>query len=121
MVAGPRSSASDQRQHQRYPIEVAAEVAIAGDVTVASTQNISSGGVGLVIERPVEEGGKVDVTLFLTQDGIEDPDEEPFEATATVMWAAEREPGTWMCGVRFDRIDEAQRKQLERFLAVSES
>ena len=66
------------------------------------------------------ERSTVKVILFLTQDGIEDPDEEPFEAPAQVMWAAEQEAGRFVAGVRFGALSPAQSTQLERFLAVLE-
>ena len=109
---------SEQRRHTRYSVEVAAEVDVGADVLVASTMNISSGGVGLVTDRSLEEGGTVNVMLFLTQDGIEDPDEEPFEAEAEVMWAAEQEPGKHVSGLRFGAISDEQKTQLQRFLAA---
>lgn len=108
----------EQRRHTRYPVEVAAEVEIAGDMVVASTNNISSGGVGIVVDRVVEEGAAIGVTLFLTQDGIEDPDEEPFEASAEVMWAAEQDEGRWVAGLRFGKLDGDQTARLERFLSA---
>lgn len=109
---------SEQRRHARYSVEVAAEVEIGAEVLVASTMNISSGGVGIVSDRSLEEGSSVNVMLFLTQDGIEDPDEEPFEAPAKVMWAAEQEPGKHVSGLRFDDITGEQKGQLQRFLAA---
>lgn len=108
----------EQRKHKRYTVQLAAEVDVGGEIAVASTQNVSSGGVGLVLDRALKDGRKVRVTLFLTQDGIEDPDEQPFEATAMVMWSAEQDAGTWAAGVKFEQVSDAQKKQLERFLAA---
>lgn len=107
----------EHRQSRRYAIELAAEVDIGGDVLVASTQNVSVGGVGLVVDREIPEGTRCGVTLFLTQDGIEDPDEAPFEARAVVAWQAERDTGTWLVGVRFAEVSPAGRAHLERFVS----
>lgn len=109
---------TEQRKHPRYEVEVATEVEAGGDVMIASTQNLSEGGAALILDSAVEEDAAVGVTLFLTQDGIEDPDEEPFEARATVMWSAERDDGGYVAGVRFDRLDATQQSQLQRFLAA---
>ncbi len=111
---------SDKRVHRRYAVEVAAEVDVGADVLVASTMNVSNGGVGLSLDRPLEEGKTVGVMLFLTQDGIEDPDEEPFEAQAEVMWATEQEAGRYIAGVRFGTLDRSQEEQLQRFLVALE-
>ena len=109
---------TENRQHPRYPIEVAAEIHVGKEVAVASTKDISNGGVSLLVDHALQEKQKINLTLFLTQDGIEDPDEEPFEAQATVMWSAERDGGAFTAGVRFDRISPAQQAHLGRFLAA---
>lgn len=107
----------ENRKHRRFPVELAAEVSIRGETVVASTQNVSVGGVGLVVDREVKEGAELSVTLFLTQDGIEDPDEQPFEAKAVVQWAAVQDAGTWVTGVKFQTVTPTQKALLERFLS----
>ena len=109
---------TNKRAHRRYAVEVAAEVELRGETVVASTENLSQGGVALTLDREVPEGASLSVTLFLTQDGIEDPDEEPFEAKASVVWCAERDDGGYAAGVRFSGVSAMQEKQLERFLAA---
>lgn len=113
-----KTMTTDHRQHPRYPVEVAAEVTVGRETLAAATQNISEGGVGLVSEAPFAEGAQLALTLFLTQDGIEDPDEEPFEARATVAWTAPSDGGTHVSGVRFGPLSSSQRAQLTRFLAA---
>jgi c-di-GMP-binding flagellar brake protein YcgR len=109
---------SEQRQHTRYPVQVTAEVFLRGETTVAATKDLSSGGAALVLPRKLEEGVTVQLTLFLTQDGIEDPDEEPFEASATVVWGAPRDDGAYIVGLRFDELTTAGKQRLGRFLAA---
>jgi c-di-GMP-binding flagellar brake protein YcgR len=109
----------NKRKHARYAVQVAAEVMLGTDVVIAATHNLSHEGAALALDRPVQEGSTVRVTLFLTQDGIEDPDEEPFEAPATVRWAAEQEDGSHVMGVHFPRLSPAQSLQLKRFLTAS--
>lgn len=109
-------SGNEQRQSRRYPVEVAAEIILEGAPVAAATNNVSSGGVGLVLDQPVPEEGDVSVTLFLTQDGIEDPDEEPFETVATVMWAGPRDDGRHSAGLKFANLSPAKSLLLERFL-----
>ncbi|HJL18738.1 MAG TPA: PilZ domain-containing protein [Sandaracinaceae bacterium LLY-WYZ-13_1] len=108
----------ENRRHPRYPVEVGAEIGLGARTLSAATQNISEGGVGLLLDEPVEEGARLELTLFLTQDGIEDPDEEPFETSAAVAWAAPRDDGGHVVGVRFGALEGAQRDQLHRFLAA---
>lgn len=108
---------TEHRRHARYPVEVAAEITTSGSTLVAATQNISEGGVGLVLDRPLEPGQQIALTLFLTQDGIEDPDEEPFEARAKVAWS-KAAGDTHVVGVELGAITPAQRAQLTRFIAA---
>ncbi len=109
---------AEKRTATRYTVEVAAEVDVDGQVLVAAAENISVGGAGLVLDRPVAEGTQLGVMLFLTQDGIEDPDEEPFEAQATIRWAVEKDGGRHVVGVRFEAVNAAQQAQLQRFVAA---
>lgn len=106
----------EHRKHRRFPVELAAEVQVRGETVVASTQNVSSGGAGLVVDREMKAGAELAVTLFLTQDGIEDPDEQPFEAKAIVQWATVQSAGTWVTGVKFHPVSPGQKALLERFL-----
>ncbi|MFW5926344.1 MAG: PilZ domain-containing protein [Myxococcota bacterium] len=107
-----------QRRHARYEVALMAEVSLGTEVLAASTDNLSLGGAALVLERSPSEGTVVTVSLFLTQDGIEDPNERPIEAGATVVWSLPRDDGRHVMGVQFDSLDATQRAQLERFLAA---
>ncbi|MBW2460814.1 MAG: PilZ domain-containing protein [Deltaproteobacteria bacterium] len=107
---------TDQREFRRYAVAVGAEVILDGVSVAAQTSNVSTGGVGLVLDRPVPEGGNVSLTLFLTQDGIEDPDEEPFEVVASVMWAGPRDDGSHSAGLQFANLSPAKALLLQRFL-----
>lgn len=95
-----------------------AEVTLGAEVLAASTDNLSLGGAALVLDRAMSDGTAMTVSLFLTQDGIEDPNETPIEARATAVWSLPRDDGRHVTGVRFDSLDAGQRAQLERFLAV---
>lgn len=106
----------DQRQHQRVDVEVAGEVVVDGDVIGASTKNLSAGGVALLLDREVPDGLELTLTLFLTQDGIEDPDQEPLEGPATVRWVAEREDGRFFVGLQFGALEGPAQERLEHFL-----
>ena len=108
----------NRRKHARYNVAVAAEVTQAGDTLAGETRDVSAGGVSVMLNAVLTEGGKVELSLILTQDGIEDPDEEPFETRASVMWCAGLEDGVAMSGLRFTDVTPAQRQRLERFLAL---
>ena len=108
----------NRRIHRRYEAAIAAEVAVGNAVYEAKTQNISEGGVSAILEETLEEGSVVTLTLILTQDGIEDPNHEPFEIQANVMWAAPSDDGHNVAGLRFQDVSDEQRSRLNRFLSA---
>lgn len=107
---------SEQRKFERIPVELAGEMLVKGEHVHVATNNLSEGGVGLLLEHTLPEGTKLELTLFLTQDGIEDPDEEPFESACVVRWTGERDDGMFMVGVQFESLDASRQGQLHRFL-----
>lgn len=106
----------NRRKHIRYNVAVAAEVMLDGDTCSGETRDISIGGVSVSIDREIKEKSTVELALILTQDGIEDPDEEPFETKADVMWNAPSDSGSWMIGLRFADLGKANADQLQRFI-----
>ena len=110
----------NRRQHKRYEAEVAAEIEIDGEVWEGETQDISAGGASAVFEVEVTDGSTVALTLILMQDGIEDPNQEPFEAPATIMWSAPTDGNETMVGLRFGELQGPQQVRLQEFLAALE-
>jgi c-di-GMP-binding flagellar brake protein YcgR len=110
---------TNRRENLRVQVAVAAEIAVdRDDVYDCTTRDISEGGVSVIGPRAFEEGSELQVTLLLTQDGIEDPDETPFTARARVMWAAPTDDGGGIAGLRFAPLDPAQQTHLARFIAA---
>jgi c-di-GMP-binding flagellar brake protein YcgR len=107
----------NRRKHTRFSVAVAAEVTQGDETLAGETRDVSAGGVSVMLNAVLPEGASVELLLILTEDGIEDPDEEPFETRASVMWCAGLENGVAMSGLRFADVVPAQRKRLERFLA----
>jgi c-di-GMP-binding flagellar brake protein YcgR len=108
----------NRRAHDRFEAEVAAEIEVAGEVYEGETRDVSMGGVKVLVSASVDEGSPVVLTLILTHDGIEAPDEDPFETEATVMWAVPTDTGGAMLGLRFVDVAASQAKRLSRFLAA---
>ncbi|MCA9583481.1 MAG: PilZ domain-containing protein [Myxococcales bacterium] len=106
----------NQREYLRFPVALSAEVLFEGQIHPAATRDISEGGVGFITQAPLSEGSTVSVLLFLTQDGIEDPDLEPLDVEGTIVWSAEREDGGHIAGARFSDLNSAQQARLARFL-----
>ena len=107
-----------RRQQPRFSVVIAAEIETDGDTLIAETRDISDGGVAVLLREPLAEGSTIELSLILTQDGIEDPSEDPFATSANVMWAAPTEDGRAMVGLRFLKVAPIERKRLERFLSA---
>jgi hypothetical protein len=104
------------RRAIRYNIDVSAEIYTADAVLPASTRNLSDSGVCVDIARPLAEDVDIGVSLFLVTDGIEDPDAEPVNVRARVIWCSEREDTGFSAGMRFEGIGEAEIGAISSFL-----
>ncbi|MCK9463882.1 MAG: PilZ domain-containing protein [Proteobacteria bacterium] len=107
----------ENRQAARYSVEVAAEVYTPGAVLSAKTRNLSETGVCFDLSTPLEEDATVGVSLFLVSDGIEDPDAEPLNVKASVVWCSEREDGGTSAGMRFIDVDDRGTQVISHFLS----
>ena len=108
----------NRREHVRYVASVTAEIELRGETVEGETRDISTGGASALLPRALPEDSTVDLTMILTQDGIEDPDQEPFTVRANVMWVAPTDDGRAMVGLRFTGLDAAQNVKLTGFLAA---
>ncbi len=108
----------EPRRHQRYTVEIAGEVTLGLETVAVATQNVSEGGAALVLDVAVDQGATLSLSLFLTQDGIEDPDQEPFETEATVAWVRKHGGGRTLAGVGFGAVSPAVKQLLRSFLAA---
>ncbi|MEM9731393.1 MAG: PilZ domain-containing protein [Myxococcota bacterium] len=104
----------------RYPIRVSCELTCGGDTFHAETRNLSTGGAAIRFEKELQVGEVVTVSFFLTQDGIEDPDRDPFECAASVRWTKPAGTGAFASGLQFLSPSNAQRDLLRDFIAQTE-
>lgn len=106
----------EARLAPRFPVALAAELNHGGRTHSAGTRDISTSGVGLLLRNALPEGATIALKLFVTQDGIEDPDSDPLDVSSTVIWCAEQEDGSHAAGVRFGELNSAQTMRLERLV-----
>jgi len=97
-------------------VRISCELTISGQTWHAETKNLSPGGAAITCERALTVGEVVTISLFLTQDGIEDPDRSPFECAASIRWS--KPAGDQRCetGLQFLSPSGQQRSLLEDFL-----
>lgn len=88
------------------------------ELLLAETLNLSVSGVAVVTDDALKNGKTVWLTLMLTQDGIEDPEDDPLETSATVRWGRILPDGRCLTGLAFGPTTAAQKAQLERFLRL---
>ena len=98
-----------QRQFQRTPIRMSAEIRLGEAVVTATTRDLSEGGVGLELARPLPEGSEVTLGLFLVVDGVEEERVPPLWVKGRVAWCGETDAGRHTAGVRFEVITDAQK------------
>jgi c-di-GMP-binding flagellar brake protein YcgR len=110
----------NRRQHQRFRAAVAAEVEIDAELYEGATRDLSSGGASLLLRAPLVDGMQLALTLFLTEDGIESPDEEPLTLQAQVVWLGPPRKGEVLAGVRFVSPSAEDTQRLERLLSALE-
>lgn len=109
--------AVEQRRAIRYTVAVSAEVYTAEAVLPASTRNLSESGVCFDLNQELIEDSTVGVSLFLVADGIEDPDAEPLNVKASVVWCTERDDGGFSAGMRFEGLTTEGTQTLNQFLS----
>ena len=110
--------AIEQRKATRFDVEVSAEVYTTSTVLTALTRNLSDSGVCLDMECGLNEGETIGVSLFLTSDGIEDPDTEPLNLKAEVVWCAQKDETRFFSGARFSDLTPDRVQTLKRFLSA---
>ena len=108
----------EQRLAARFSVEVSAEVYIPGAVLAATTRNLSASGVCLDLNTGLKEGSIIGISLFFTSDGIEDPDAEPLNVKANVIWCAQRDPETYSAGACFQDLSNDSKQLLNDFLSA---
>jgi c-di-GMP-binding flagellar brake protein YcgR len=100
-------------------VRLSAELDTFEDQMVVATRDLSLGGMGVDLDRPLKEGSVVSLSLFLVVDEVEDERSAPITARAKVAWCAESdEEGRFSAGLRFDGLTTHQQEWLGRFLAA---
>ena len=88
------------RRSDRRGSSLLAEVYTRTDVIAASTENVSDCGICLQVDARLQEDELVGVSLYPVDDGIEDPDAEPMNVPAKVVWCGHRSGTGILAGMR---------------------
>ncbi len=107
----------NRRSTLRLSHSLSLEVFTGDDVLSAMATNLSSGGVGVTMNRPVTAGVVVGMSLFLVQEGIEDETSPTLNLKGKVIWCKEREAGSgFTAGIRFLPLTKDMTHRLRHFL-----
>lgn len=118
MPPPPPRAAQTPRAHPRTKIALSAEVDNFKDRFTAATKDLSLGGAGLDLDRPLKEGAAISLALFLVVDEVEDEQTKPLTVRGKVAWCAESDDeGRFSAGIRFENLAPQQADWLGQFLA----
>ena len=102
-------------RHPRFDVRLSAELRVGNSLVTGVTRNLSVGGVCIEIDRPVAEGSRLELTLFVVENEVETEGLRGLKVAGTVQWAAEGDRG-WALGLKFDPLTPAQVKSLQNAL-----
>lgn len=106
----------NRRSARRINYSVSLEVFTDDDVIPASAMNLSSGGVGINMERPLEANAVVGMSLFLVEEGIEDETSPTLHVRGKVMWCREKAGSGYAAGIRLRSLNPGQLQRLQHLL-----
>lgn len=107
----------NRRSTLRFSHSLSLEIFTGQDVIAAMAMNLSSGGVGVNMNRPLTKGDTVGMSLFLVEEGIEDETSPTLNIKGTVVWSKEREGGAgFSAGIRFLTLTLDDKHKLQHFL-----
>jgi hypothetical protein len=110
---------TDTRAHPRYEIRVSADLTLQTRETItAVTRDLSLGGVGVGTERPLPEGARLTVELFVVVDDIEDETTVPLLVNGLVVWSRMRGPLDFLAGIQFVDLTAEQRAYLQQLVSA---
>jgi hypothetical protein len=97
----------DRREHQRFNASV--PVQLSGG-KAASTQDLSEGGMGILLSEKMERGTTLEVMIGGSTEGA------GIKTMATVMWSAETDSGAFTAGLKFDGPSPEALARLREFI-----
>lgn len=107
----------NRRVHPRYTISLSVEVYTGEDLILATANNLSVGGLGLICTQQLPEKATVGVSMFLVEDGVEDASTEPINLRGEVIWCAQGDRGEYQAGLRFHEVEPQHQKSIQHFLS----
>lgn len=83
-----------------------------GDGIEGTTQDLSEGGMGVVVTGAVEKGRSLEILIDVPASAAG----EQIKTMATVMWSAQTDSGAYVAGLKFDGPSPDSMARLRKFL-----
>jgi hypothetical protein len=106
----------NRRVHQRFNTALSVEIFTGSDVIPAQANNLSVGGLGIILEVPLTVQTQLGFSMFLVEEGIEDERTSPLNVQGLVCWCTQGEAGTYQAGIRFAPLGEEEQARVQLFL-----
>jgi len=110
--------AIEKRQHPRFAVALKCTISDGDRQLTGATENVSRGGVSMMLEAPIELSSVV--VLEMALDFGNDSFSEPLNVQALIVWCT-RLGERWQVGAKFSNLTREQRTYLEMFLHYLDS
>lgn len=106
----------NRREHPRFDTALSVEVYTSKGVIGADGNNLSQGGLGIILNQQLALESEVGLSMFLVEDGIEDERTAPLNIKGVVCWCTEAEPSGYQAGMRFLSMTPLDLERIQIFL-----
>jgi len=106
---------TNRRAHPRFETSLSVEIYLADDVVHGVAKNLSLGGLGVGVDRTLPAQQQVGLSMFLTEEGIEDELTDPLNVRGEIIWCTE-DQGAFLAGLRFFSLQPKEQERLQHFL-----
>jgi hypothetical protein len=114
-----RPEGIQQRRDPRFAVALECNLHHEGQTITGQTENLSRGGVSMVLPIALEISTVVDLSLALMFDS--DSYSEKLQLKATIVWCSKLKDGKHQIGAKFGALDKELRSYLETFLHFLEA
>ncbi len=91
---------NNRRKYSRHELHLAVEIVTGDNIYYGITNDVSKGGMSILINGPVYDQEPIQVGVFRIVEGIEDSI-PPLGINGVVAWSRIMEPGAFSAGIRF--------------------
>lgn len=106
----------NRRAHPRYSTALSVEIYTEQKLILATANNLSVGGLGVISTEVIPDKTGVGLSMFLVEEGIEDETTPPLNLRGKVAWCAPVDAGGFQAGLQFETLTQPQQSAITHFL-----